>query len=256
MSFSGVDVEAQAASQAYHVDGAAGLSSIDKMERSIRHGFIRKVFALLTVQILLMMGIVCIFMYVPSATAYASSASSTWLFVLSGLLFVFLLMALTCIPELNKRYPINLVGLFTVSLLAGVFVGTLVAGINPDYVWVAFASSIGLFLILGLFACQTRLDFSGAGPYLAVGMMLLLVFSLFGGLSSSIHDDWNNGVHSIIWIAIAMALFSMYVVYDMQLVIGGKHRHQLGVDDYIVATLSLFTDFLMIFACMLGASQA
>ena len=49
----------------------------------------------------------------------------------------------------------------------------------------------------------------------------------------------------------------MYVVYDMQLVVGGKHRrYQFGVDDAPLASLSLFTDFIMIFAVLLALGEA
>jgi len=44
------------------------------------------------------------------------------------------------------------------------------------------------------------------------------------------------------WIALIVVLMSLYVVYDMQLVMGGKHRrYQFSVDDAPLASLSLFT---------------
>ena len=226
---------------------------IDRMERSIRHGFARKVFALLTVQIIILMAVICLFLYIPEIQVYASSPKSTWLVILSGFLFLLMTVALSCIPDLNKKYPQNLFGLFLLTVVAGVFLGTLCAGIPAIYVWVAFAATTGLMLTLGLFACQTRFDFTGMGPYLSVAIMVLLIFSLFGGLSFTIRSDFNNGVRGIVWSAIGVFIFSMYVVYDIQLVVGGKHRLQFGVDDYIIATIALFTDFILIFALLLGA---
>jgi len=230
---------------------------LDKMEISIRHAFARKVFALLAVQIVTLMAVICIFMYVPPIRDYCQTTSSTWLTVVSGFLFLFVLIAISCIPDINKKYPRNVIGLFIMSSLAGVFVGTFAADINSVYVWVAFASTLGLMLILGLFASQTRYDFTGIGPYLSVGVLMLFVFGLFGGFAPAFRDEWSNGARGILWTAIAVFLFSMYIVYDMQLVLGGKHKRGLrfGVDDYVIATISLFTDFLIVFTLIMGASQ-
>ena len=232
---------------------AADLNALDKMERSIRHAFARKVFSLLAMMLIVMMGVICIFLYVPPARVYASSRASTWLVVVSGFLFLLTLIALSCIPELGRRYPVNMIGLLLVSIEAGVFIGVLTGGLDPNYVWIAFATTMGIMTVLGIFACQTKYDFTGIGPYLSVGIMFLLIFSLFTGFSPYLRNDFSNGSRSIVWMAIAIFIFSMYVVYDMQLVIGGKHRLRFSVDDYVVATISLFTDFIMIFTLVLGA---
>lgn len=35
-------------------------------------------------------------------------------------------------------------------------------------------------------------------------------------------------------------LFSMFIVYDTQLIVGGRHKkHQFGVDEYVFAALNL-----------------
>ena len=234
---------------------AAEMQTIDKMERSIRHAFARKVFGLLGMQITVMMAFIALFLYVPQIRAYANSSSSAWLTAISGFLFLISIITLSCNPGFNKQYPKNIIGLLFVGAIGGVFIGSLVSNRNPDYVWIAFAAAIGLMIVLGLFACQTRYDFTGIGPYLCVGIMLLFVFSVFGGISPVFRSDWTNGVRTILFLALAVLLFSMYVVYDVQLVLGGKHsRLQFGVDDYVVATISLFTDFLLIFGVILGLS--
>jgi hypothetical protein len=41
------------------------------------------------------------------------------------------------------------------------------------------------------------------------------------------------------------------------LILGGKHRRfQFGVDDYALASLALFTDFVMILALFIGLAGA
>merc|ERR1712118_238993 len=78
---------------------------------------------------------------------------------------------------------------------------------NPDgpavngrmSVLLAMAITIALVAVLTLFACQTKYDFTGYGPY----------------------------------------LFSGLLVYNTQMIVGGKNRkYSLGPDDYILGALS------------------
>lgn len=254
----GGDLESQVPGRTnanFEMDMAAAeesMNGINTMERAIRHAFARKVLALLAVQILVMMAVLCIFVYVPEVRSFAMSSESTWLLVASGFVFLLVVIALSCIPELNRKYPRNIIGLFLLSISAGVFIGFLSAGVTPEYIWIAFASACGIFLALGLFACQTRIDFTGLGPYLLVAVVVLLVFSIFGGVSLTIRSEFDKGIRNIIWVAFALLVFGLYVVYDMQLVVGGKHRLQFGVDDYVLGTIALFTDFIVIFSLVLG----
>ena len=47
-------------------------------------------------------------------------------------------------------------------------------------------------------------------------------------------------------------LFSCYIVYDTQLIVGGKHkRFQFTVDDYVLAAMNLYLDILNLFLLIL-----
>jgi protein lifeguard len=46
------------------------------------------------------------------------------------------------------------------------------------------------------------------------------------------------------------------MVYDAQLIFGGKHRkYQFGIDDYVFASLSLYLDIINLFLIILGGSR-
>jgi FtsH-binding integral membrane protein len=43
-------------------------------------------------------------------------------------------------------------------------------------------------------------------------------------------------------------LFSFYLVFDVQLILGGKHsRFKFGVDDYVFAALAVYLDIVNLF---------
>lgn len=46
--------------------------------------------------------------------------------------------------------------------------------------------------------------------------------------------------------SIGVILFGIYLIYDTQLVMGGK-RVQLGIDDYIIGSIMLYVDIVNIF---------
>ena len=47
-------------------------------------------------------------------------------------------------------------------------------------------------------------------------------------------------------------LFSFYIVYDTQLIVGGKHRKiMFHIDDYVLAAVSLYLDVINLFLMIL-----
>ena len=45
-------------------------------------------------------------------------------------------------------------------------------------------------------------------------------------------------------------LFGVYLIFDTQLIMGGK-RYELSIDDYVVGALILYLDIIMIFLYLL-----
>jgi FtsH-binding integral membrane protein len=223
--------------------------SLDKLERSIRHGFVRKVMAYLLIEIALCMGVVCIFVYTPGVANYCQHNS--WpLFASVLVCVVSMLLASMYTQHFNQVHSYNLVVCFLVSMIVGVFLGVLSATLvteNPVLVWIAFGTTMGIMLVLGAFAVQTSYDFSGIGPYLFVSSYIVLVFGCLGGFFA---------FSGLLWIGLVVALLSMYVVYDMQKILGGKHnKFQFSVDESASASLALLTDFTLLFSVVLCCSQ-
>ena len=46
-------------------------------------------------------------------------------------------------------------------------------------------------------------------------------------------------------------LFSLYLIYDTQLIIGGK-KHSISPEEHIYASISLYIDVVYIFLAILG----
>ena len=52
--------------------------------------------------------------------------------------------------------------------------------------------------------------------------------------------------------AVGAVIFSLYIVYDTQLMLGGKHKHALSPEEYIFAALNLYLDIVNLFLYILA----
>ena len=56
----------------------------------------------------------------------------------------------------------------------------------------------------------------------------------------------------IVYSGMGACLFSFYIIYDVQLIAGGKHQaHRFGVDEYVFAALNLYMDIIQLFLHLL-----
>ena len=144
-----------------------------------------------------------------------------------------------------KRYPYNYIylSLFTVFITYLLALATVYY--DTKFLILGVGITVSLTISLTLFACQTKYDFTGCGPYLLCflwGLILIGIINCF--LENSILLTIQAGIGAIV--------FSFYIVYDTQLIVGGKHKqYRFSVDDYVLATLSLYLDIINLFIYIL-----
>lgn len=212
-------------------------------EKEIRMGFIRKVYGILLSQIAVTMAVMCIFMYVPAAKEY--SHANPWLMIVAMVLTFVLLIALACCPNVRRSFPTNfiLLGLFTV--LEAFMLGVVSSHYDTDGVLIAVGITAGVSLALTIFAFQTKWDFTMMGGLLFV---LLIVLILFGLLCAIIRNQYAT----LAYAALGALLFSFYLVFDTQMMIGGKHKYAISPEEYIFAALNLYLDIINLFLFILS----
>lgn len=106
-------------------------------------------------------------------------------------------------------------------------------------------------LALTLFATQTKYDFTVFGGVLVV---VLLVFCIFGIVAII----FPGKIMTLVYASIGAVLFSIYLIYDTQLMMGGKHKYSISPEEYIFAALNIYLDIVNIFMYILaiiGASR-
>lgn len=214
-------------------------------DKVIRTGFIRKVYSLLSFQLLLTF-LICLFVNLyEAAHNFMVSEIGIALYGLSLAGIVMLLVIMCCNPNCLKRYPYNYIylSLFTVFITYLLALATVYY--DTKFLILGVGITVSLTISLTLFACQTKYDFTGCGPYLLCflwGLILIGIINCF--LENSILLTIQAGIGAIV--------FSFYIVYDTQLIVGGKHKqYRFSVDDYVLATLSLYLDIINLFIYIL-----
>ena len=112
-------------------DGGYGGLSSSFSEKSIRLGFIRKVYAILSVQLIVTMAIVGVFT-LDSVKQF--SAENSWLWILALVIMIVSLITLACCEGVRRKTPHNFIFLGLFTLAEGFMLGTITARYSADEV--------------------------------------------------------------------------------------------------------------------------
>jgi len=93
---------------------------------------------------------------------------------------------------------------------------------------------------LTMFAFQTKWDFTVMGGALFVAVIILMIFGIVAIFIP-------GKTITLIYASCGALLFSLYLIYDTQLMMGGKHKYSISPEEYIFAALNLYVDIVNIF---------
>lgn len=85
-------------------------------------------------------------------------------------------------------------------------------------------------------------------------MVAAVIILLFGILTIF----FRNQIMTLVYASLGALVFSVYLVYDTQLMMGGNHKYSISPEEYIFAALNLYLDIINIFLYILtiiGASR-
>jgi len=211
-------------------------------EVRIRHNFIKKTYSIVSLQMFITAAICSlIIFYEPLKTFFYTNS---WvLYVLMAATFVIMLV-LACCEGVARSYPINLILLLVFTVCESFIVGAISSMYDTSTVLIAVGITAVVVVGITIFAFQTKIDFTGAGIYLFVFSLVLLVFGIFCLII-------RTKILQIVYAALGALLFSFYLVFDTQIMLGGKHKYSISPEDYIMAALNLYIDIIQLFLMIL-----
>lgn len=206
-------------------------------------GFVRKVYGILTAQILLT---VMIALAICSLGENRAQKNEWFCCVCAFSIPAFLSVVHCCLDQLRK-FPQNYVLLFLFTACEGGFIGVVVSGHVLQSVLLSAAVTVLVFLAMTAYACFTKTDFTGLGPYMFAALTVFLMFGLsrFVLRLAGVHIAQMETAYSVA----VVLLFTFFIVFDTHRILGewGGHRVQFLLDDYCFVSLSLYIDIITIF---------
>lgn len=140
----------------------------------------------------------------------------------------------------RKSYPTNLLFLTGFTALEAYSISVITSFYESRIVLEAVIFTLGIFVALSLFACQTKYDFTSWMPYLFGALWMAILFGFMAAFFPQ-----SSGVELGYGIVIAL-IFSGYILVDTQLIM--KHYH---VEEEIAAAISLYLDVINLFLAIL-----
>ncbi|KAJ4299704.1 hypothetical protein N0V90_004950 [Kalmusia sp. IMI 367209] len=201
----------------------------------IRMAFVRKVYAILTVQLLATAAL--------GGLSMASESYKTWIQTHQWPMWVSLIGAFVFLGLTfwkRKSYPTNLLFLAGFTAMEAYSISVVVAFTDSKIVLEAVFFTFGIFVALSLFACQTKYDFTSWIPYLFGALWVLILFGFMSAFFPKTSTmELGYGI-------VAALIFSGYILVDTQLIM--RHYH---VEEEIAAAISLYLDIINLFLAIL-----
>lgn len=134
-------------------------------DESIRKGFIRKVYSILTLQLSVTIAIICLFVFHGPTNKFVKTHS--WLMWVAFGVLIVMMLVLACCESVRRSSPMNVICLGLFTLAQSFVLGCVSIIYDPDTVLMAAGITAAVSLALTLFAFQTKWDFTVMGGELS-----------------------------------------------------------------------------------------
>jgi len=200
----------------------------------IRMGFLRKVYGILSAQLMMTTLIAALFMTSESIKGFVQGSPNV---LFSAMILSFVMMIALFVKRRDAPANFILLGLFT--LVEAYTVGVIVTFYDKFVVLEAFALTATVTLALTAYTLQSKRDFSGW----AAGLFSFLwIIIIAGFLQMFFHS-------AVVELGIAIGgavVFSLFIVVDTSMMM-----NTLSPEEYILAAINLYLDILNLFLHLL-----
>jgi FtsH-binding integral membrane protein len=206
----------------------------------IRNGFIRKVFGIVTIQLIFSFSFIllCQTKTIKNFIAH-NEGFCILLFSISTIVYIISVCLISCNRELARKVPTNYILLFCMTFAESILSAAAAIKYPLEIVIAAIILTIAASVGIIGYTLKTKRDLSFCGMTLFALISQLL---FFGFLNLIFRSNFLNLVYTLL----SAIVFGLYLVYDVQL-ISGKFGREYSVDDYIFAAMELYIDIIRLF---------
>ena len=264
----------------------------DPVYKAMRNGFVRKVYGILTAQLFMTFGMIFVVVFVGPVKKWACGSTSAEpccgaqgttgcesfsaanmrshggtcnlhpsggcevptdslqsALTASCVISIVFIFGIICCESCSRQVPTNYLALFGFTLCESIMLSVVCLFVNSSAVGLAAAMTALVTAGLTAYACTTKSDFTGMGGYLFAALLTMVVCGFVGSFFSAFYQtEWIQNLYA----GAGCLIFSMYIVYDTQLIVGGDHhKYEFSVDDYVFAALNIYLDIVNLFIYIL-----
>ncbi|XP_058737950.1 protein LIFEGUARD 4-like [Vicia villosa] len=207
----------------------------------LRWGFIRKVYTIVSIQLLFTAGFASLFVFFPPARDFVRYNQFRIVVLIVAVIFTFIF--LFALSKYYNKHPVNLILLGLYTLCMSVTVGFVCAFAKSMIVLEAALLTGVVVLCLTLYTfwgVKRGQDFSFLGPFLFASLMVLFTFGL-------IQMFFPLGpIGRMVYAGLGALLMCGFIVYDTCDLI-----KRYSYDDYVWAAIAIYGDVINLFIYIL-----
>lgn len=187
-----------------------------------------------------LLGVASIFTAVGAVVGLPLGRAGFFIGVIGGL------VCLIVLGFVKERTPLNLILLYTFSLLEGIFLGQVLesylqAGLSRVVVDAAVVTA-GVSLIAGAYGYTTKRDLTGLGRVLFIGLLAVIGASLLGLF---LHLP---ALYTAVAAAAAL-VFTGFLIFDLNRI---ANAGEVSLGDTVLLAVSVYVDVLNLFLALLS----
>lgn len=211
---------------------------VNKLEKELRLGFIRKVLGILTTQLILTVLLVFIVYSSPGFQEFLNI--NYWILYLCLAFYIVCVCILVCCKRPARKVPLNYILLFLTTFCLAFISAVITSQYDPYSVLMAVILTVTVTVALTLYAVFTKTDFT-----ICYGLMFVLSITTIVVLIMILCSDNDSSlIYFYYWLCVIV--YGIYLVIDIQLIVG-KGRYKLCHEDYIVGALMIYVDIMALF---------
>ncbi|KAL5967760.1 Protein lifeguard 2, partial [Taenia solium] len=235
-----------------------GFAASPFSDKAIRRRFVGKVYSILAVQLL------------PACSGLGPTEYLVLLSLYSAVFFA-TYIALACCGNVRRKFPGNFIALGVFTLALAYMAGTLSAMYTVSSVLVCLLITLGVCVSVSIAAICCPCDITKCQAVIAFLSVLLFIFGIAVMITYFV-AGYNQTLYAV-YGGIAAVIFTIYLAYDTQLIMGnrehalseedyylgydtqlimGGRKHELSPEEYIYGAMQLYCDVVNLFMIFLS----
>ncbi|XP_076183203.1 protein lifeguard 3 [Ptiloglossa arizonensis] len=214
-------------------------------EEAVRRSFIRKVFCILTLQLLLTASVIAFFLFVDAAKKFMIIHWYLWIIAL--ICFTISYCAVSFSERARRKAPYNYIWLCKLTLAMSYLTAFASAFYEVEIIFIV-VGLVGLITFgISMLATFAKFDFT-----MRSGLIMIIGFASIVGIVVMmivLMFTYIKVLHIVISV-IGMVLLSMYLYFDVQTIMGGR-KIELYPDEVVYATVQIYVDIILLYQYVL-----